>query len=166
MPAAKLEEQIFGNLTVVKRVGNDYNGRAQWLCNCRCGGIIIVTTSRLRYKGIGGVKSCGCCDHKGTHPIESSCWTEFRQRCYNTNNKDYKNYGGRGIRVCNRWKDNFYNFLDDMGNKPDPRMSLDRRDNNGNYEPTNCRWVFPQIQVLNRRPHPNTRYKFLLNKEN
>jgi len=73
------------------------------------------------------------------------------QRCSNTNHKEYPNYGGRGITICERWRSSFENFLADMGTKPSPKHSIDRIDNNGNYEPSNCRWVTQKEQMHNLR---------------
>jgi hypothetical protein len=79
-------------------------------------------------------------------------WTAMKQRCFNPNNTRYSSYGGRGIYVCDRWKNSFLNFLEDMGPRPGPEYSIDRIDVNGNYEPSNCRWATPEIQQANKRP--------------
>jgi len=78
-------------------------------------------------------------------------WAAMIQRCSNTNHKEYPNYGGRGITICERWRSSFENFLADMGTKPSPKHSIDRIDNNGNYEPSNCRWVTQKEQMHNLR---------------
>ena len=75
----------------------------------------------------------------------------MKDRCYNQNNPAYHNYGGRGIKVCDRWLHSFGNFLDDMGKRPDSSYSLDRIDNNGDYEPDNCRWTTSEEQGRNQR---------------
>lgn len=79
------------------------------------------------------------------------CWQTIRQRCYNKNHDQYKNYGGRGISVCGRWLESFENFLADMGEKPSASHSIDRINNDGNYEPSNCRWSTSKEQCSNRR---------------
>lgn len=84
----------------------------------------------------------------GTRTRQS--WVSMKRRCYNKNAHNYKWYGGRGIKVCDRWKDSFLNFLEDMGERP-PGMTLDRKDPGGDYEPGNCRWADSHTQRVNRR---------------
>lgn len=94
--------------------------------------------------------------HGKIHTRVYKTWTNMKQRCLNPNSSAYKDYGGRGIKVCDRWL-SFENFLDDMGDRPEG-MSIDRKGNNGNYEPNNCRWATPKKQNNNRRD--NVRIKF------
>lgn len=131
--------------------------RKCWQCRCECGGEIIVDQSRLR---TGNTRSCGCLYRDSrqscrvTHGQSGNAtyrsWTAMKWRCLNPNNPYYSYYGGRGITVCERWRESFEDFLQDMRERP-PGHSLDRIDNDGNYEPGNCRWVLPAMQTENRR---------------
>jgi hypothetical protein len=82
---------------------------------------------------------------------EYSAWSRLPGRCYNPKHKAYKNYGGRGITICDRWRYSYENFLADMGRAPSPKHSIDRIDNDGNYEPSNCRWATAKVQGNNQR---------------
>lgn len=140
----------FGSLIVVKRFGSKQGGAA-WLCRCNCGQRTIIRGSSLR---AGLTKSCGCQKNrdKVTHGLSSSptysTWQAMLTRCNNPKSKSYSRYGGRGIKVCKRWL-KFENFLADMGEKPIGK-EIDRRDNDGNYEPSNCRWVTHRKNSNNR----------------
>ena len=155
----RMEGLRFGSLTVLRREGstprNNGGAVATWRCRCDCGQTVVVRGYKLRQ---GAKKACGINGHHyRTAFVESTksenrIWNGMLQRCYNPKSKAWSNYGGRGIKVCKRWKESFENFLNDMGPRPSPNHSIDRHpDMNGNYEPTNCRWATPTEQGLNRR---------------
>jgi hypothetical protein len=159
--AAPLEGRRFYALTVVRRAGRKQRAAA-WLCRCDCGEEIIVRSDVLHQ---GRKKTCGIAGHywgdfglgKLNWP-EYRCWAKMRDRCLNPARKKYETYGGRGIRICERW-DRFANFLEDMGKKPSPKHSIDRKDVNGNYEPGNCRWATNGEQQRNRRDSVHVMYR-------
>lgn len=153
-----LSGQAFGRLSVINRADNK-GGQVQWNCLCQCGGSITVSGANLRS---GNTASCGCLRRevsvelgKSTkrHGMESTptyrSWTSMKVRCSDKNHISFKNYGGRGITVCDSWLI-FDNFLADMGVRPDG-TTLDRKDTNGNYEPSNCRWASAVVQHRNTR---------------
>jgi len=148
-----LIDKKFGLLTVESGPFRKDN-LIYWNCICKCGNNKLVKSGNLKNNK---TKSCGCLyksrsKHNGNtykHKKEYAIWNSMINRCYNKNNKDYKNYGGKGIKVCDRWKNNFSNFFNDMGLKPES-MSLDRINNNGNYEPENCKWSTYIEQASNR----------------
>lgn len=149
--------QRFNHLTALAPILHG-TGNVKWECMCDCGTLTIVRDSHLKS---GDIKSCGCglvaYQHSNTRPIKHGksrtatyrTWHGMRQRCNNPNRGNFKNYGGRGITVCDRW-DKFENFLADMGERPDGK-SIDRIDCNGNYETSNCRWATDHEQRINRR---------------
>jgi hypothetical protein len=151
----------FGMWKALTLAPSNRRGGAMWLCRCDCGSEKTVPADTLIK---GRSNSCGCksnefrserCKKHGHTWIGGasgtySSWSAMLQRCENANHKQYADYGGRGINVCERWR-KFENFLADMGNRPDGR-SLDRISNNGNYEPSNCRWATYSEQTKNRRP--------------
>lgn len=151
----------FGKLIVEAKAQPSDRGRERWLCKCDCGKSLIIHGGNLTS---GNTKSCGCNMRKSvgeanaTHGIsrvrcsEYTAWAGMKSRCLTTSHADYKNYGARGITVCERWL-TFENFLLDMGQRPSSRHSLDRINNDGNYEPSNCRWATARQQNNNRRPH-------------
>ena len=138
----------FGRLTVAEKLPS-----SKWRCECECGKSTIAYGGHLR----AGMRiSCGCsmADSKKTHGMshtpEYKVWDGMRERCRNPKNRKYPIYGGRGIQVCDRWISSFQNFIMDMGNRPGPKHSLERRDGNGNYEPSNCVWATATEQNNNR----------------
>jgi hypothetical protein len=154
---ADLTGQRFGRLTCVKVDHITQQGTARWLCNCDCGGTAVVAVNNLRS---GHTQSCGCLwretIRKHGHAVRVgqsrtySTWSNMLSRTTNPNHERWADWGGRGITVCGRWLD-FGNFLADMGERP-PGTTLDRYpDNNGNYEPGNCRWATPKQQGRNGR---------------
>lgn len=160
--------QRFSRLIVLGIAGRVKNGRVVWSCRCDCGNEITAYGYNL---SSGNTNSCGCYHREidrafhlthgeadkrnGKATNEYMSWAAMIQRCTNPNNHAYRRYGGRGIKICKRWR-KFENFIADMGRRPTGK-SLDRKDNDGNYSPANCEWATPKQQANNRRH--GSRYK-------
>ena len=143
---------VYGQLTVLARAGSNSRGHALWTCICSCGQDLIVSGNSLR---TGNTRSCGCSRtrHGYSNTRTYSSWYAMLERCRNPSNPSYTSHGKRGIRVCRRWRV-FENFVADMGERPAAR-ELDRINNNGNYEPGNCRWA---TRSENQRHTRSSRY--------
>lgn len=153
-----LRGMTFGRLTVVAFAGISKSKNALWLCACECGGLSKPTSSNLK---TGGSTSCGCgftemllarlTTHGMTKTRPYKIWQNMRNRCANPEDEYFKDYGGRGIRVCERWLDSFENFWADMQEGYQPRLTLNRVENGGDYCKGNCAWATWKEQARNTR---------------
>ena len=147
----------FGRLIAIK-----YVGKSRWLCKCDCGGTKVTRASSLKS---GYTKSCGCIGGHTTHGLSHTrlyqTWCNMKSRCYREGSTHYAHYGGRGIKMCDEWKNDFKAFYDwAMANGYDPKargheLTIDRIDVDGDYTPDNCRWTDASTQCRNRRRYKN-----------
>lgn len=158
---SELLGQTFNRLVVVGEGGRTKHKKVLWSCQCICGNKALATSGDLKR---GHVSSCGCLQKERTAEAstihgganrgkpfpEYRVWLEMKQRCLNVNNKRYKDYGGRGITICDRWLNSFENFLKDMGRRP-KGLSIERIENNKGYTPDNCKWATREEQTSNTR---------------
>lgn len=157
--AENITGRRFNRLIVIKFILRNKT-KYFWECKCDCGNIKIIEKRALVS---GATKSCGCLNKEliikratkhGLHKTKVyKTWIGIKNRCYNKNYSKFYLYGERGIKVCDRWleKNGFINFFQDMGHPPSPNHSIDRINNNGNYEPNNCRWATIHEQNRNTR---------------
>jgi len=157
--------QVFGRLTVLGVAGRNQGSKVMWWCECMCGNICQAAAYTLTS---GHTASCGCFRRETTtvnntthgvsktHPLYP-IWLDMRDRCNNPRNDGYANYGERGIKVCQRW-DDFMLFAQDMGDRPSKQHSIDRRNNDGHYEPSNCYWATRLEQSHNKRNNVHITY--------
>lgn len=151
----------FGRLTVTTECGRSKTGLVMWECKCDCGNIAIVRGTHLRE---GSIRSCGCIrredastrfsEHRKTNTRVYRIWRNMKTRCNNPKHKHFHHYGGRGITICEEWLNSFEAFFDYVSNLPyfeEAGRSIDRIDNDGNYEPGNVRWATAKEQRANQR---------------
>lgn len=164
MPATpNLIGKQFEKLTVENRLPEtNERGHVIWKCKCACGNVCYVTTGSLNSKN---TRSCGCLSKIGAvkHGLRNSSeyriWIQLKSRCYNENHEFYKDYGARGITVCDEWTNDFMAFYNDMGPRPSAHHSIDRRDNDKGYSKENCRWATAEEQQNNTRKNVLYKYK-------
>lgn len=165
MEVVDLTGKRFGKLIVIERAGSKC-GHAAWLCQCDCGNQIIAVGNNLQKR----TNSCGCYQkemakktkttHGKSHSKLHYIWISMKMRCFNPKDKGFKNYGGRGITVCDEWKESFesfYNYASKLPHFGEEGYSIDRINNDGNYEPGNVRWATRKEQNLNRRKKYGTK---------
>lgn len=148
----------YGCITAISAASRSSSGDIKWLFLCDCG---VEFEANGYFARCGRITTCPACSsyrsrsasikHGLTGTQEFKIWTGMMTRCFNSSSKDYENYGGRGISVCKLWVDSFSAFLYDMGPRPSPSHSIDRVNNDGDYEAGNCRWVTQKEQSRNKR---------------
>lgn len=155
-----LTGKVFNRLTVLEYAGLGVQNQAKWKCACACGNEVTVYAISLKTEN---TKSCGCLNrelirsrksrltHGMRNSLEYGTWCSIKRRCYNPNQQNYERYGGRGIRMCDRWLNSFENFYEDMGPKPTHNHTIERKDSSKDYSPDNCIWLPSRYQSKNRR---------------
>ena len=158
MSKKNITGERFNRLTAVKYVGVNKHKHSVWECRCDCGKTVNIPIGALR---TGNTKSCGCLNlelissmnrtHGRSRTPEYRNWCAMKERCNSPYHKNYSDYGGRGIRVCERWDSSFENFLADMGPRPFLKATVERIDSSKGYSPDNCRWATQKEQTRNKR---------------
>lgn len=150
-----LTSKVYGHLKVLHKAKGIDPKYPSWECQCECGKIVIKRGVNLKQQPN---ISCGCARSKYYHSVHGGCgtkeyhsWQSMKSRCLNENDPNYIHYGGRGVTVCDEWRESFDAFRQSMGLAPSPNHSVERDDVNGNYEPSNCRWATQKEQNDNRR---------------
>jgi len=150
----------FNMLTYISFSHRGNNGREHWLFKCDCGNEKIIRKLKVK---CGEVKSCGCIQGNVKHRMVKtgtySSWSNLKTRCLNRNSNRYYRYGERGIEICDRWKESFENFFEDMGERPTNNHSIDRIDNDKGYFKENCKWSSSFEQMNNKSTNKNITYE-------
>ena len=156
-----LRDCVYADLTVIGYAGQNRHRQSMWICRCVCGREAVVSRPNLKYAGQQRCRTCGRArttanskkpkSHGMSLAAEYRTWTRIKVRCLSPKHDHWHNYGGRGITICPEWLNSFEAFFAHVGPRPSPKHSLDRIDNNGNYEPGNVRWATPKEQCRNTR---------------